>query len=62
MFFYTVKDWSLNPQELHNLSLREVIAECTALEDEEIKAVANLMIGESFEGCEFSITCTEKSA
>ena len=62
MIIYTVEDWSVNPCHKRGLTLREVIDECQCLEDEEIRRVATMMIDDVFEGSEFSITCTGKSA
>lgn len=61
MIFYTIEDWSINPTVQERVSLRDVIAECTGLEDEEIFLVANLQLGEAYNGGEFSITCTGRN-
>ena len=62
MKIYTIKDWSLNPVTVTDIDLRSVINECDSLTDEQIVEVANLTEGQTFEGSEFSITCTGRTA
>lgn len=61
-YFYRLEDWSVNPCVKEKVTLREVISECTGLEDEEIAAVTCLSIGESIDFGEFSVMCVGKTA
>lgn len=54
---YTIQDWSVNPCLLKDLTLVDVVNECSALSDEQTATVALLSIGESFTDGEYSITC-----
>lgn len=60
MRLYHISDWSGNPVELFDLSLRATIVECESLTDADIQEVAGLEVGQTFERSEFSITCTRE--